>query len=659
MAEIYRARYQAAAGVTKPVVIKKILPAYAGNPKFVSMFINEAKIVVGLAHGNIAQVFDFGEIDGEYYLAMELVPGYPLSKVMKQARAMGIPVLPAPFACFIGLELSKGLHYAHTRRDEKNRLLELIHRDVSPQNILLSYEGQVKIVDFGIAKARNATAPETQVGAVKGKYVYFAPEQCRGEELDARTDVWATGVVLYEMLTGRLPFEGRMIEVFRRIIAGDFDRPRSVNANIPASLEGIVLKALAPQPARRYQSAQALGDDLANFLFAQAPTFSNAALAQLMGLLYEDELRAEGFPVHLRPEFRREVEGWRSGKYSLPGDKTQSHEGLPQPVRMRLTPARGTAIPTGDEDEATLPPEEFRPAPTGRAARGTGSGRTRSTELAPRVGASAGHERSTELAPRVGASAGHERSTELAPRLERSTELAPRLAPPGGADARAAALAAAREEGLITEPFDPSEHLAPASRPGPPVPDASGEPATPWTLDASPGVASPRPDADADADAARSPFASAADEVAQRLLGPEEPEVAPSGAATRPLVPRVMPIAPPAARRPPRWLFAALPILALVVATGAVLALGSRSASIQLTSEPPGAVVRVDGTPAPTRTPLLISELDPEVPHLLEVQFPGMQPWQQRLTLRQGKLTEVHARLLPIPPPPPLPDTAP
>ncbi len=648
MAEIYRARYQAAAGVTKPVVIKKILPAYAGNPKFVSMFINEAKIVVGLAHGNIAQVFDFGEIEGEYYLAMELVPGYPLSKVMKQARALGIPVLPAPFACFIGLELSKGLHYAHTRRDEKNRLLGLIHRDVSPQNILLSYEGQVKIVDFGIAKARNATAPETQVGAVKGKYVYFAPEQCRGEGLDARTDVWATGVVLYEMLTGRLPFEGRMIEVFRRIIAGDFDRPRTVNANIPASLEGIVLKAMAPQLARRYQSAQELGDALANFLFAQAPTFSNAALGQLMGLLYEDELRAEGFPVHLRPEFRREVEAWRSGKFSLPGDKTQAHEGLPQPVRLRLTPARGTPIPAGDDDEATLPPQDLPPAPTGRAARGTGPGRTRSTELAPRVAAptsSPDRERSTSLGPRAGPPAGGDHPTELAPRL----------APPEAADAKAAALAAAREEGLITEPFDPSEHLAPTSRPGPPVPESS-QPAAPapWTLRAPPGVASPRP-----GDEARSPFASAAAEVAQRLLGAEELEVAPSSAATRPLLPREIPGAPSAPRTPPRWLFVALPVLAMLVATLAVLALGSRSASIQLTSEPPGAVVLVDGTPAPTRTPLLLSELDPTVPHLLEIQSPGMQPWQQRLTLRKGQLTEVHARLIPSPPPVSPPATVP
>src|SRR5579872_2659086 len=241
MAEIYRARYNAAAGVTKRVVVKRILPHFAGNPSFVSMFVNEAKIAVGLSHGNIAQVFDFGQINGDYFLAMEFVDGQPLSKVLRRAKAMELPAIPTAFAVDIAIEICKGLHYAHTRLDEQGRPLNIIHRDISPQNLIVSYEGQVKIVDFGIAKARNASVGETHAGAVKGKYVYFAPEQARGKELDARTDVFATGSVLYEMVCGRLPFEGRMMDVLGKLVRCEFARPRAVNPDIAPALEKILL----------------------------------------------------------------------------------------------------------------------------------------------------------------------------------------------------------------------------------------------------------------------------------------------------------------------------------------------------------------------------------------------------------------------------------
>ncbi|MGQ0508686.1 MAG: serine/threonine-protein kinase, partial [Myxococcaceae bacterium] len=203
MAEIYRAQLNAVAGVTKQVVIKKILPHYAGNKNFVSMFINEANIALGLSHGHIAQIFDFGEIDGEYFLAMELVHGQALSRVLRRARQRDVGTLPVPYALYICMELCKGLHYAHTRVDAKGQPLNIVHRDVSPQNVIVSYDGHVKIVDFGIAKARVATQTETQAGAVKGKYTYFAPEQARGKPLDGQTDVFAAGIVLYEMVCGR------------------------------------------------------------------------------------------------------------------------------------------------------------------------------------------------------------------------------------------------------------------------------------------------------------------------------------------------------------------------------------------------------------------------------------------------------------------------
>jgi serine/threonine protein kinase len=315
MAEIYRAKYVAVAGVTKNVVIKKILPHYAGNRNFVSMFINEAKIAVGLSHGNIAQIFDFGEIDGEYYLAMEYVDGQTVSKLMRRAREKGLPV-PVPFAVFIAIELCKGLHYAHTRVDEQQRPVNIVHRDISPQNVIISYEGQVKIVDFGIAKARMAgmdPSDKTQAGAIKGKYVYFSPEQARARDLDGRTDIYATGVVLYEMLTGKLPFEGKMIEVLNRIVRGDFAKPSTLNADIAPQLEGIILKAMATNKDERYPTALALQEALSDYLFTSAPRFNQASLGQLVDYLFSDELAAEGRSVQLPAQFLEQLKDWKMG----------------------------------------------------------------------------------------------------------------------------------------------------------------------------------------------------------------------------------------------------------------------------------------------------------------------------------------------------------
>lgn len=316
MAEIFRARYAPAPGVTKQVVIKKILPHYAANRGFIAMFTNEARIAMGLSHGNIAQVFDFGSIDGDYFLAMELVDGQPLSRVLKRARTFGIPVLPPPLAAFVAIETLKGLHYAHTRPDEHGHPMHIVHRDVSPQNVLVSYEGQIKVVDFGIAKARNAGVEETAANAVKGKFAYFAPEQARAKELDARTDVFAAGIVLYEMLTGQLPFQGRMMDVLSKIVRGQFPRPREVNPKVPAELERIVLKALALEKADRFQTAEAFHQELSRYLASQHPDFTQVEMGLFLQLLFEEELVAESRPVQLPRTFVEKAQSW---KQSPPG----------------------------------------------------------------------------------------------------------------------------------------------------------------------------------------------------------------------------------------------------------------------------------------------------------------------------------------------------
>ncbi|HEY3444944.1 MAG TPA: serine/threonine-protein kinase [Myxococcales bacterium] len=353
MAEIFRAKYVAAAGVTKSVVIKRILPHYAGNPAFVSMFTNEAKIAMSLAHGNIAQVFDFGEIDGEYFLAMEFVNGQSLSRLSRGAREMGYWV-PLPIAAHIISEVCAGLHYAHTLKDDAGKPLGIVHRDVSPQNVIVSYEGQVKLVDFGIAKIRSAGKGETEHGAMKGKYVYFSPEQARAKPLDGRSDVFAAGIVLYELITGKRPFEGKMIEVLSKITKGEFVPPSLVNPEVPRELETIVLRALALKPDDRYASAVEMQDALRHYQHEADPNFSTTSVAHLSRFVCRDELEREGVKVEIPPEFDERMLRWRappkSSRESIPtsaatssgrrektnpGDRVDTEAGLPDEAARR------------------------------------------------------------------------------------------------------------------------------------------------------------------------------------------------------------------------------------------------------------------------------------------------------------------------------------
>ncbi len=352
MAEIFRALYAPAPGVTKQVVIKRILPHYAANKSFIGMFTNEAKIAMGLSHGNIAQVFDFGSIDGDYFLAMELVDGPPLSKVIKRAKAVGIPVIPPEIAAFVVGEVLKGLHYAHTRLDEHGKPLHIVHRDISPQNALLSYEGQVKLVDFGIARAKNAGPEETGSAAVKGKYAYFAPEQAKAHELDARTDVFAAGVVLYELVTGDLPFQGKMMEALTRLVRGQFHSPRLRNPRLLTELERIILKAMANERSNRYPTALAFADDLNRYVVNNHPDFTPARLGQFLQFLFEDELVKQGRPVQLPSDFGRRLEDWK--------------EPVPETALSPLPPADELEDPTGDNTMSIgrgQPEPETRDAP--------------------------------------------------------------------------------------------------------------------------------------------------------------------------------------------------------------------------------------------------------------------------------------------------------
>jgi hypothetical protein len=315
MAETWRARLVGEAGVTKPVLIKKVLPEFAGDAAFISMFISEARISATLSHGNVAQVFDFGRVDGDYFLAMELVDGQPLHRILTRAAKSGLRTLPIPLAVYIVMEMCRGLHYAHTRTDEKGVPLGIVHRDISPDNVLVSYEGQVKIVDFGIAKARSLRSFNTEPGIVKGKYLFFSPEQARGEDVDARTDVWAAGVVLYELLCGQPPVSGEQytqLTAMTRLANGEFPSARDVRPDLPAELDDIVMRALSVNLDMRFESSHAFGDALASFLYRFAPRFSSMNLAYLVRELFRKELEKEGRQLPVPATFVEELAAWRT-----------------------------------------------------------------------------------------------------------------------------------------------------------------------------------------------------------------------------------------------------------------------------------------------------------------------------------------------------------
>jgi serine/threonine-protein kinase len=383
MAETYRAQLLGEAGVTKPVLIKKVLPEYANDEAFSTMFISEARISATLSHGNIAQVYDFGRVEGEYFLAMEFVDGQPLHRILKRALHSGLSSIPPTLAAFIGIEMSRGLHYAHTRTDHGGKPLGIVHRDISPDNVIISYEGQVKIVDFGIAKARELRGFNTEPGVVKGKFLFFSPEQARGEEVDARTDVWATGIVLYELLCGKLPVTGPHYAALPKLIRGEFPRPRQLNPDVPEELEDIILRALEVEREQRLESSHELGDALAGFLYSTEPRFSAMSLSHFVKALFREDLSAEGRQVQVPRSFLEQMSRWQGT--TSPVNPVSAL--CSQPVRRGSSP--GSALPRCRTQECPMPeargrcryragsnggssgevPHLFEDVPTGSASR--------------------------------------------------------------------------------------------------------------------------------------------------------------------------------------------------------------------------------------------------------------------------------------------------
>jgi serine/threonine protein kinase len=279
MAEVWRARAYGMAGFEKILVIKKVLDTLGKDPEFIKLFIDEARIAVQLLHVNIVQVFDLGQVDGQYYMAMEYVHGLDLARLISRSKPLGN--FPIALALFTIAEVLKALQFAHERTDEEGKPLHIVHCDISPQNVLISYSGEVKITDFGISRAAFQASSVHDV--IRGKYAYMSPEQVDGKELDGRSDLFSLGIVLYELITGRRLFKAKTRdETLSRVRRAEVPSPRGYRPDISEDLEAILLKALAARREDRHPNAAAFLEDLNVLMVREGHRATNNDLAAYM-----------------------------------------------------------------------------------------------------------------------------------------------------------------------------------------------------------------------------------------------------------------------------------------------------------------------------------------------------------------------------------------
>ena len=318
-AEIFLAKQHGAQGFEKTVVLKRIFTTFYADPQFRHMLVDEAHVAMTLNHSNIVQVLDLGEAEGRYFLALELVDGWTLDRVLRRSKAAGVPAPPA-LALYVTAEVCRALAYAHGKKRGDGKPLGVVHRDVSPHNVLLSEQGEVKLTDFGIAKAQ--TRKEQSPGnLIKGKIAFMSPEQAAGEPLDARSDLFSVGTMLYVMITRRHPFDAPTdYETLMLVKSGDFLAPETARPGLNPDLYRVIRKAMAKAPGDRYQTAEEMLVDV----------------EQVMRLAF-------------RPVGQTELQRWLADLSSKDGVPPLTREGAPEPVQTEVGPLRG-----GDGQESGL-----------------------------------------------------------------------------------------------------------------------------------------------------------------------------------------------------------------------------------------------------------------------------------------------------------------
>ena len=307
MAEVFKAKMFGVEGFEKIVAIKRILPEVAEDGEFIKMFIDEAKIAVKLQHPNVVQIFELGKIDGSYFIAMELINGKDIKTIRKRLKRVDL-LMPVEQSAYIISQVCEGLDYAHRKTDEKMNPLNIVHRDISPQNMIVSYEGTVKLIDFGIAKAKSKST-KTQVGMLKGKFSYMSPEQVSGQPIDRRSDIFSLGVVFFEMLTGKRLFLGKNdVETLEKIRKAEVLPPSVFNSAVPPELDRIVMKALAKDREERYQWASEFAEDLKKFSYSSGKIFTRQDMMNFMSEFFADELEEETAKLEEYQKIKKPVE---------------------------------------------------------------------------------------------------------------------------------------------------------------------------------------------------------------------------------------------------------------------------------------------------------------------------------------------------------------
>jgi serine/threonine-protein kinase len=376
MAEIYLATATGAEGFSKEVVIKVVRAFLAKDAQFVQMFIAEARLVSRLNHANIVQIFDFGKHEDTYFLAMEYVRGASLWELRKRCRELGLP-FPAPLGAEIAAQVARGLHFAHSLA-EGGVKVGVVHRDVTPHNILLSFDGAVKLTDFGIAKAADG---HTSPGMLKGKFAYMAPEQARGEAVDARTDVFALGIVTWELLTGGRLFEGDSdVAVLRAVQESLIAPPSRLNPDVPRELSEVVMKALSRRPEERFQTAGELERALATFAHRASRSLEDTSVSHFLQRLFREEFDLDtAGPVSRDLPFPDPGEG-RSAE-----TVGRRRSGAPGTVTTTPVGTVARSAPPRPPSTEQLPPHRPGGAPAPGAA--TRPGRISAPRLEPAPGA--------------------------------------------------------------------------------------------------------------------------------------------------------------------------------------------------------------------------------------------------------------------------------
>ncbi|MBZ4417666.1 protein kinase [Myxococcus sp. RHSTA-1-4] len=356
MAEVFIAKAFGVEGFERILAIKKILPTMAEDEEFITMFIDEARISVQLNHANIVHIHELGKHDDTYFIAMEYVAGRDVRTILERYRRRK-EIMPTAQAVFVASKMCDGLDYAHRKKDARGQDLHIIHRDISPQNILISYEGEVKVIDFGIAKAANRSQ-KTQAGILKGKFGYMSPEQVRGMPIDRRSDIFAVGVLLYEMLTGEKLFVGESdFSTLEKVRNADVPLPREFNPNIPPGLEKVVLKALAREPEERYQWASDLAEDLMRFLLAGDAIYSSKHLSSYMKEAFAEDMLREAEKMERYASIERPDQIETSG-VTVPPPSAPQRSGSQSQKRVPPPAVVVTGTPAG-----RAPTSPAQPAP--------------------------------------------------------------------------------------------------------------------------------------------------------------------------------------------------------------------------------------------------------------------------------------------------------